>query len=785
MPIALWGATLCVSLGALIILLGMAIFREDPRQRPNRWAALMLSFGGMGALLVGLGLAARSTRVSGTVVTADAVQYFSYLWEFFFPALLLFVLVFPREPRWFRRVPFFEILVFTPYLFHLLLTAAARLSRETFWIPEVASRSGWAAPMLSTLRVALGLLYDAHTILFSLVNLAYVVVTLVVLGVRLREVTSPRLRDQLRAISIGLGICLVLYSLAVPLPTLFGVGATDEQGWRSGLLVFALAVGSGSIAYAIVRYRFLDAGFLVRRSILFLLPALGLILVYLALATAVNGFLSRWTGFDPRLAQPLLLLLLVSLLPPVVSRLEELVEGYLSRDRREGRTVIQNLSRDIVTLLDMETLAGRLTSAVGESLLLERCALYRRDVGEGFLTVAAFDRPGGVRSGEALAGDTALIRWGRCLRAGMLGPGPTLASQIVDGWPAERAAEADELIEAGRSLDVALVVPVRHRDEVLGAIALGRKLTGGRFVREDMFLLETLANQTGAAMRTAALYRESVKNAALEEEMSLARQIQRGYLPREFPRWENLEIFGMNQSSKDVGGDYFDVVDVEGGVLAAVADVSGKGVPAALVMSMMQASLRTQAGEGRAVSDILERINRLMLARGESGMFATGFLARLDRATLELHYSNAGHNHPLLLRADGRIEVLHKGGLLLGVFADPKLEEGMVVLAPGDRVILYTDGVTEARSPDGEFFGEDRLNEVLRALSPDLSAEAVALSLRESVRSFSQTDDLEDDMTVVVLRIPERAAAPAADPTPLADAVSAAEPVLSRGATAP
>jgi serine phosphatase RsbU (regulator of sigma subunit) len=783
MPIALWGATLCVSLGALIILLGIAIFREDPRQRPNRWAALMLSFGGMGALLVGLSLAAQGTQAEGTVVTADAVQYFSYLWEFFFPALLLFVLVFPREPRWFRRVPLVELLLFTPYLFHLVLTAAARLSRETFWIPEMASRSGWAAPMLSTLRVALSLLYDAHTVLFSLVNLAYVIGTLVVLGVRLREVTSPRLRDQLRAISIGLGFCLVLYSLAVPLPTLFGVGATAGQTWRSALLVFALAVGSGSIAYAIVRYRFLDAGFLVRRSILFLLPALGLILVYLGLAGTVNSFLGRWTGLDPRLAQPLLLLLLVSTLPPLVSRLEELVEGYLSRDRREGRTVIQNLSRDIVTLLDMEALAGRLTSAVGESLLLERCALYRRE-GEAFVTVAAFDRPGGVRVGEALAADRPLAAWGGALRPAMLGPGPALASQIVDGWPAERAAEAESLLAAGRHLDLMLVVPVRHRDEVLGAIVLGRKLTGGRFVREDLFLLETLANQTGAAMRTAALYSESVRNAALEEELSLARQIQRGYLPRSFPRWENLEVFGMNQSSKQVGGDYFDVVDVEGGVLAAVADVSGKGVPAALVMSMMQASLRTQAGEGRAVSDILDRINRLMLARGESGMFATCFLARLDRATMEMRYSNAGHNHPLLLRKDGRIEVLHRGGLLLGVFEDPRLEEGMVRLAAGDRVILYTDGVTEARSPGGEFFGEERLYDELRALPRELSAEQIALSLRETVRAFSQSDELEDDMTVVVLCVPERAAAPAAEPAGAADHVSAGEPVLSPGAPA-
>ncbi len=759
MSLALWGATLCVTLGALIIALGIAIFREDSRQRPNRWAALMLSFGGLGALLVGFGLAARGTSGPGVVATTDAVRYFSYLWEFFFPSLLLFVLVFPREPRWYRRIPFFEVLVFSPYIFHLLLTFAARMSNETFWIADVASRSGWASPVFATIRVALGLLYEAHQVLFSLVNLTYVVVTLLVLGVRLREVTSPRLRDQLRAISLGLGACLVLYSAAVPLPTVFGLGANAGEALRSGLLVFALAIGSGSIAYAIVRYRFLDAGVLVRRGILFLLPALGLILVYMGLSSVVTSFMGRWSGIDPRLVEPLLLLALVSTLPPIVSRLEEIVEGYLSRDRREGRTVIQNLSRDIVTLLDLETLAGRLTHAVGESLLTERCVLLQR-AGARFEPVAAFDRARGVRTGAELAADGPLGAWAHALPAEGLAIGPSLATQVVDGWPADLAGDAEIFLETTRGLDMGLLIPVRHREEALGVICLGRKITGGRFSREDLFLLETLANQTGAAMRTASLYTESVRRAALEEELSLARQIQFGYLPTEFPRLENLDVFGMNQPSKEVGGDYFDVVDTGEAFLTAIADVSGKGVPAALVMSMMQASLRTQAGEDRPVSEILERINRLMLARGESGMFATCFLGRLGRTSLELVYSNAGHNPPLLLRADGRIEVLHHGGLLLGVFEDVRLVEGTVQLEPGDRLLLYTDGVTEARSPSGEFFGEEGLAEVLQNLDRNLTAEEIAATIKNAVSTFACTDDFEDDMTLVVLRIPERSGAP-------------------------
>ncbi len=763
MPLALWGATLCVSLGALIILLGIAIFREDPRQKSNRWAALMLSFGGLGALLVGLSLAATGARGRNAIATADAVEYFSYLWEFFFPALLLFVLVFPREPRWFRRVPFFETLVFTPYLFHLALTWAARLTNNTFWIPDIANYAGWAAPVLTSMQGLAGTLFSVHQFLFSLVNLGYVVVTLIVLGLRLREVTSPRLRDQLRAISIGLGACLVLYSLAVPLPAVFGVGATTAQAMRSALLVIALTMGSGGIAYAIVRYRFLDAGFLVRRSILFLIPALGMILVYLGISSLLGKYAADWSGINPVLIQPLLLLLLVSTLSPVAARIEELVEGYLSRDRREGRTVIQNLSKDIVTELDLVTLGGRLTSAVGESLLLERATLMARN-GERFKLVATFDRL--TRAAGTDGFESGLIALAAVLPPEALAAGPALATQLIDGCPPELAADAARFVDASHKLGYVLIVPVRHRDEPLGAMVLGPKLTGARFSREDLFLLETLANQVGAAMRTASLYAESLSRVALEEELTLARRIQFRYLPTVFPRWSNLEIFGTNQPSKQVGGDYFDVVEVEDDLLTAIADVSGKGVPAALVMSMMQASLRTQAGEGRSASDMLTRINRLMLERGETGMFATCFLGRLDRATLTLNYTNAGHNPPILLRADGRVEFLDHGGLLLGVFDDARLTDGSVRLGRGDRLVLYTDGVTEARSPSGEFYDEQRLGDVLMGLDRGLSAEAIAWAVKDHVRAFTGTDDFEDDMTLVVLRVPEPAVASLEAPTP-------------------
>ena len=557
MPWTLWGATLCFSLGALVILLGLAMFRAEPRQRLNRVAALMLSFGGLGVLQVGIEIAAQAVRGSASSGPSDLSRYLELLWQFFFPALLLFVLIFPQEARWYRRIPGLGALLFLPYLFHLALTVLADRSGGTFYLNRVPHQQSWAASLLRAGQVALSLLYDAHLFLFSLVNLAYVLATLILLVIRLRRAASPRLKDQLRAIAMGLGACLILYSVAEPLPNVFGLASVRGQALHASVLVLALILGSGSIAYAIVRHRFLDAGFILRRSIVFLLPALVVAMSYLLIMAAARNLFASLGSFDPRLIEPLILLLLISILQPMVERLEDFVEGYVQRDRREGRVVLQDLSKDIVTILDIERLAGRLTGAVGESLLVERCALYRRS-GAGFEPLAAYDNERRVYSGAQLAEEPRLAECGALLPATALSEGPQFLRDIGEngggGWPEGPGPDGFRVAASGLGLD--LFLPIDHGGDVLGMLALGRKLTRGRFTREDLSLLVTLANQTGAAMKNAHLYSESMRNAALQEELNLARQIQFNYLPTRFPTWENLEVFGMNLPSRQVGGDY-------------------------------------------------------------------------------------------------------------------------------------------------------------------------------------------------------------------------------------
>jgi len=248
-------------------------------------------------------------------------------------------------------------------------------------------------------------------------------------------------------------------------------------------------------------------------------------------------------------------------------------------------------------------------------------------------------------------------------------------------------------------------------------------------------------------------YRDAIQRAKAEQELDLARRIQRAFLISQFPSSPRIDVHAVNVSSRQVSGDFYDVVPTGDSLLLAIADVSGKGVAAALMSSMLQASLRTQAGTVDSVAGILLSMNRLLCGGAPTGKFATFFLARVDETTMRFHYANAGHNYPMLRRADGAVQELDQGGLLLGIQEDIQLSESSLQLSPGDCVVLYTDGITEAANGRNELFGEQKLARFLSALPRALSASEIADRTLAEVRAHLDGVEPGDDMTLVVLRV--------------------------------
>jgi len=237
-----------------------------------------------------------------------------------------------------------------------------------------------------------------------------------------------------------------------------------------------------------------------------------------------------------------------------------------------------------------------------------------------------------------------------------------------------------------------------------------------------------------------------------KQEIADARAIQQGLLPKEIPQLPGYEIATAWQSALTVGGDYFDILPFgEEALGLCVADVAGKGLSAALLMSNLQAAVRGLASASLPPDGLCSRLNALLCRNMTSDRFITFFYAQLDGPTRLFRYASAGHNPPFLLRGDGRHQRLREGGGVLGVFPDQKFDMGSAQLAPGDRVILFTDGVTEATNPLGEEFGEARLLGLVDQ-NRGCSAEELQRRILDDVTAFSG-GHTHDDITLVVLAV--------------------------------
>jgi len=266
-------------------------------------------------------------------------------------------------------------------------------------------------------------------------------------------------------------------------------------------------------------------------------------------------------------------------------------------------------------------------------------------------------------------------------------------------------------------------------------------------------LLATLQTQiTRGQARRQAQRLEAETEQALEE----ARQIQQGLLPTEIPQIPGYEISGAWKPARLVGGDYFDVLDFgQDRMGLCIADVAGKGMPAALLMSNLQAAIRSLATESERPEELCARLNQLVCSNTAPDKFITLFYGLVDAPNRKLVYSNAGHNSPILLRRDGSSSRLPEGGAALGIFPEWRYEAGEVQLYAGDRLVLFTDGVTEAMTSQGEEFGEERLLALMTA-GPELGAAELQQKILQAVTEFS-AGDLQDDATLIVVAVNESA----------------------------
>jgi len=301
---------------------------------------------------------------------------------------------------------------------------------------------------------------------------------------------------------------------------------------------------------------------------------------------------------------------------------------------------------------------------------------------------------------------------------------------------------------------VTAVVPMHLQQQTKGMMLLGERIRGGEYTQQDFEFLYSLGNLAIISIENARLFQEAIEKQRMEDELNIAREIQQGLLPESLPAIHGYDVAAVNIPSLQVGGDYYDVVEKSANEFAiAIGDVSGKGAPAALLMANVQAALRALTPTCVSVAQTTGQINDLICANTRSGSkFITFFWGILDVATQQFRYSNAGHNPPYLLRANGRMEMLDKGGLILGIFKTvAPYEEGVVALNKGDTLVLYTDGISEAMNAQSEEFTEERLQTVLKK-SVHHSAKEIINDVQAAVEAHTQGTPQSDDITMVVVK---------------------------------
>ncbi len=296
-----------------------------------------------------------------------------------------------------------------------------------------------------------------------------------------------------------------------------------------------------------------------------------------------------------------------------------------------------------------------------------------------------------------------------------------------------------------------IAVPLQTGDRVIGLIYVDNGAVVRNFGREDLDLLTVMANVAAIRIEHARLAEVEQSEKLMELELAQASEIQQTLLPASSPPFEGFDLAGLNLCCRTVGGDYFDFLPYQDGRLGlAVGDVSGKGLPAALLMSSLQARVQMLRETMPQPDEAVAKLNRNIAERCPAGKFITFFFGLLDRNG-GFEYSNAGHNYPLVLRANGQVEELRGNGLVMGLFPNVLYPLKTTRLEPGDLLALYSDGVTEAANGDDVEFGEEGLSRFLAA-NRDLPCKQLALQLVEHVRAWCGNFSFSDDFTVLLVR---------------------------------
>ena len=530
----------------------------------------------------------------------------------------------------------------------------------------------------------------------------------------------------------------------------------DVPFWMLALGVISLSLMPLSFAYAVVKHKVLEIPVLLKRSARYVLVQRGyVVLLFVAAATTIALFTHTISRFLPEgtnigmAVSAVFGVVLVWASAPMVKRGTERIDRVFFRSAYDGRTILQDLAEKTRSAADRHELARLLEIQIAGALHPKSLACYL-DAGDG-----------------NLAAECGLVPRSRFpFRFGAV-----FTPQDLDTIPSSLPLLA-EIAQRGKAWDVPqgpegasdlgplapeCLVPILGRNNRLfGLLVLGQRLSEESYSSEDKTLLESVASQAGITLENIDLAEKMAERMEAERraamEIDIARRVQARLFPQNLPPLKTLEYVGGCIQARQVGGDYYDFLDMASGLVGIVlADISGKGISGALLMANLQANLRSQYAV--ALDDLprlLQSVNRLFYENTADESYATMFFGMYDDSCRSLRFANCGHIAPLILRSDGSMRRLTSTTTVVGLFQkwESPIEEER--LYPGDLLVICTDGVTEAPNRQAEEYGEMRLAQLIRE-KRDSPVNELLAAIQASVQEFSGSTQA-DDITVIVAR---------------------------------
>jgi sigma-B regulation protein RsbU (phosphoserine phosphatase) len=566
----------------------------------------------------------------------------------------------------------------------------------------------------------------------------YLVASLVIF-VRNYRSSSAALKQKKRVAILGTVVGIIPF-LAVIVWRLFSPGT--KTSWEF-LSVLALGFVSISFGYAILKHGAIELNIVVRKSIAYAFLSGAVIASYYGLVNLMGDFLTAEFNLRPAYFSMVTILVLAVIFAPARDVVQRAVDRVFLRKEYDYKSEVVEFNREIARKLTRKEILDHFVGRVSALLNPSFVVFYAPSNGGEEWLIDRYGPEGNTTLPADFPKQSLLGRYLTRYRK------PLLVEYLDHSW-GRRHLDDTSTAFLDRS-HAAVCLPLAAGDAVVGLAVLGTKRNDCLYSQTDSQLLERFAEHLGLVLENAELHEASIEQERLRNEVLLAREIQLSLLPTQSPAHPSLEIVGKMVSSAEVGGDYFDYLGLEADRIGVViGDVSGKGVPAAMLMSSLQAVFKNLAlRERMGPAELVGELNGHLCRNAQADQFATFFFGVLDMSTSTFTFSNAGHCPPLHLKRD-YADRLGEGGLPLGVDPAAVYQQGEVRIDAGDVVCLYTDGFTEQSNPAQEQFGEQRLIEFLRA-KQELPIEALQDALFAAILAFGDGRQ-DDDSTAIIAR---------------------------------